>query len=108
MRKGPSPATTYGADVEYILKYHPSFKTEDIHKLAKRIAARIREVIDTRLLTAPQEYGEPLRRTLKGYWKLRVGDCRVVFRVQGKDILILGIIHRKEVYQVIEKKRITH
>ncbi len=71
------------------------------------MATRIREAIETRLLTAPQEYGEPLRRTLKGYWKLRVGDYRVVFRVKDKDILILGIIHRKKVYQVIGKKRIA-
>ncbi len=71
------------------------------------MAARIREAIETRLLTAPQEYGEPLRRTLKGYWKLRIGDYRVVFRVQDTNILILGIIHRKEVYQIIEKKRIA-
>ena len=93
--------------MEYVLKYHPSVKTEDIPKLDKRMAARIREAIETRLLTTPQEYGEPLRRTLKGYWKLRVGDYRVVFRVQDANILILGIIHRKEVYQIIEKKRIT-
>ena len=80
----------------YTLRYHPSVKTEDLPKLDKRTAARIREAIETRLLTAPEEYGEPLRRTLKGYWKLRVRDS---------DILILGIIHRKEVYRVMEKKR---
>jgi mRNA interferase RelE/StbE len=89
----------------YTLRYHPSVKTEDLPKLDKRTAARIREAIETQLLTAPEEYGEPLRRTLKGYWKLRVGDYRVVFRVRDSDILILGIIHRKEVYRVMEKKR---
>lgn len=94
-----------GADVGYTLKYHPSVKTEDIPRLDKRTAARIKRAIETRLLVAPQEYGEPLRRTLKGYWKLRVGDYRVVFRVQGSDILVLGIIHRKEVYQIVEEKR---
>ncbi len=93
--------------MQYLPKYHPSVKTEGIIKLDKRMAARIREAIETRLLTAPQEYGEPLRRTLKGYWKLRIGDYRVVFRVQDANILILGIIHRKEVYQIIEKKRIA-
>ena len=82
----------------YKLRYHPSVKNEDLPKLDKAIAARIRKAIETRLLAAPQEYGEPLRRTLKGYWKLRVGDYRVVFRVKGKEIFVLGIIHRKEVY----------
>lgn len=91
----------------YTLKYHPSVKTEDVPKLDKRTAARIKQAIETRILTAPHEYGEPLRRTLKGYWKLRAGDCRVVFRIQGEDILILGIIHRKEVYKTIEKNLIA-
>ncbi|MCX5803602.1 MAG: type II toxin-antitoxin system RelE/ParE family toxin [Proteobacteria bacterium] len=89
----------------YKLRYHPSVKSEDLPKLDRAIAARIRKAIETRLLAAPQEYGEPLRRTLKGYWKLRVGDYRVVFRVKGKEIFVLGIIHRKEAYEIVEKNR---
>ena len=89
----------------YSLKYHPFVKNEDLPKLDKANAARIRRAIETRLLVAPQDYGEPLRRTLKGYWKLRVGDYRVVFRVKGEEILILGILHRKEVYEIVEKGR---
>jgi mRNA interferase RelE/StbE len=91
--------------VGYKLRYHPSVKSEDLPKLDRAIAARIRKAIETRLLAVPQEYGEPLRRTLKGYWKLRVGDYRVVFRVKGKEIFVLGIIHRKEVYEIVEKNR---
>jgi mRNA interferase RelE/StbE len=91
--------------VGYKLRYHPSVKSEDLPKLDRAIAARIRKAIETRLLAAPQEYGEPLRRTLKGYWKLRVGDYRVVFRVKGKEIFVLGIIHRKEAYEIVEKNR---
>jgi mRNA interferase RelE/StbE len=91
--------------VPYTVKYHPSVKNEDLPKLDKANAARIRRAIETRLLVAPQDYGEPLRRTLKGYWKLRVGDYRVVFLVKGEEILILGILHRKEVYEMVEKSR---
>ena len=53
---------------------------------------------------APQQYGEPLRKTLKGYWKLRVGDYRVVFKVVGAEVRILGIGHRKHVYDAITKR----
>jgi hypothetical protein len=35
---------------------------------------RTRKAIEERLLTAPQDYGEPLRKSLKDYWKLRMGD----------------------------------
>jgi mRNA interferase RelE/StbE len=49
------------------------------------------------LIIAPQDYGKPLRKTLSGYWKLRVGDYRIVFKIANNTILILGICHRKEV-----------
>ncbi len=86
------------------LKYHPAVKEIDIVSLNARLKKRIRTVIETRLMTAPQRYGEPLRKTLKGYWKLRVDDYRVVFKIMGNEIWILGIIHRKKVYEKISKR----
>ena len=89
----------------YTLKYHPSVQGEDLPRLDRKARDRIKRAIEERLATAPEDYGEPLRRTLKGYWKLRVGDYRVVFKIQGKTITILGILHRKEAYQVVSKGR---
>jgi mRNA interferase RelE/StbE len=91
--------------VAYALKYHPSVQREDLPRLDRKARARIKRAIEERLMIAPQEYGEPLRRTLKGYWKLRVGDYRVVFKVHGEEIIILGILHRKEVYKTVAKNR---
>ena len=65
---------------------------------------RIRNAIEHRLATEPHQYGEPLRKTLRGYWKLRIGDYRVVFKIIGEEVWILGIIHRKKVYEAIEKR----
>jgi mRNA-degrading endonuclease RelE of RelBE toxin-antitoxin system len=62
------------------------------------------DTIETRLMTAPQQYGAPLRKTLKGYWKLRVGDYRIIFRIMDQVIYILGIIHRKKAYEKIGKR----
>ncbi len=84
--------------------YHPDVKKQDIPKLSGDVRDRIRKAIETRLMIAPHDYGEPLRKTLKGYWKMRVGDYRVVFRVDGEDILVLGICHRKDVYPLMEKR----
>ena len=41
---------------------------------------------------------------LQGYWKLRVGDYRVVFKVEGAEVRNLGIGHRKHVYDAIAKR----
>ena len=59
---------------------------------------RIRKAIEERLQTALHDYGEPLRKTLKCYWKLRVGYYRVLFKVVESEVWILGIRHRKSVY----------
>ena len=88
----------------YTLVYHPEVKTKDVPTLNRDVGTRIQRAIETRLTTDPQRYGEPLRRTLKGYWKLRVGDYRVVFKVVKNEVWIFGIMHRRDVYQRIEKR----
>ena len=83
--------------------YHPGVK-QDIHTLNRNLRERIRGAIETRLLMAPHEYGAPLRKTLRGYWKLRVGDYRVVYKITGNDVYVFGILHRRIVYEEISKR----
>ncbi|GAB4228385.1 MAG: hypothetical protein OHK0028_01880 [Deltaproteobacteria bacterium] len=87
----------------FAILYHPDVKTIDIPRIDTRMRERIRKAIETRLMTAPQEYGTPLRKTLAGYWKLRVGDYRVVFRIGKTTVHVLGIRHRKSVYEDVIK-----
>jgi len=82
----------------FTLRYHPAVSTGDLPRIDRRTKDRIRKAIEERLQTAPHEYGLPLRKSLKGYWKLRVGDYRVVFKVVRNEVWILGIMHRKFVY----------
>ena len=91
-------------DLIFEIRYHPDVKIVDLPLIDAKIQKRIKTAIETRLLTAPHQYGEPLRKTLKGYWKLRVGDYRVVFKIMDQEITILGIIHRKKVYEKIGKR----
>ena len=85
----------------FTLRYHPAVSIEDLPRIDRKTKDRIRKAIEERLQTAPQEYGRPLRKSLKGYWKLRVGDYRVVFKVVESEVWILGIKHRKSVYMDI-------
>ncbi len=85
----------------FTLCYHPDVRNEDLALIDRKTKDRIRKAIEERLRTAPHEYGEPLRKNLKGYWKLRVGDYRVVFRIVESEVEILGIRHRRSVYDDI-------
>lgn len=82
----------------YTLRYHPRVADQDLPKIPAETRRRIARSIETRLGTSPERFGAPLKGTLRGYWKLRVGDYRVVFTVGGGDVWVLAVLHRKDVY----------
>ena len=79
--------------------YHPDVSRKDLPKISGDVKQKIKRSIEVKLTSAPEEFGEPLRRTLKGYWKLRVGDYRVIYKIAGKAVMVLRIGHRREIYQ---------
>ena len=72
-------------------------------KLDRPLQLRIQKFIDTRLQTSddPRRVGEAYAGPLKGYWKYRVGDYRLVCEIQDRvvHILVIAIDDRKEVYR---------
>jgi mRNA interferase RelE/StbE len=83
----------YGVDYE-------SAAQEELAKLDKRIARRIATAAST-LGANPRPAG---CRRLVGYdnlWRIRVGDCRVIYTVMDTEliVLVLRIAHRSEVYR---------
>ena len=81
----------------YQLRYHPDIP-KDLSSINRNIKDRIRKAIERRLLIDPIRYGDPLRRSLRGFRKLRVGDYRVIYEIFGDEIRIYVIGHRKEIY----------
>ena len=84
--------------MSYTLHYHPGIQQDDLPRIPENMRRRIRKGIESRLLIDPLRFGEPLKRSLRGYRKLRVGDYRVIYRIDGERVVILKIGHRKEVY----------
>jgi len=90
--------------LRYRLFYHPDVDKVDLPVIDEKNKTMIKRAIEERLATNPEVYGKPLQRTLKGYWKLRVGEYRVIFKIFGNDIRIFGIIHRRRVYEIIGRR----
>lgn len=84
--------------------YHPSVVHDDIPKLSSVWKTKIRKAIEERLTINPEIYGKPLRKSLKGYRKLRVGDYRVIFLLEIDVVKVLVIQHRSVVYSRINKR----
>lgn len=86
--------------------YHHLVVSEDIPKLSGEWRDKVRLAIEQRLATRPDLYGKPLRRSLKGYRKLRVGDWRVIFRIEKNIVRVLIIEHRSASLSEGRKKNV--
>lgn len=84
--------------MNYSVIYHPAV-SNDIVPFPRNIKVRIQKAIEQRLLRDPVKYGIPLRRSLQGYRKMRVGDYCLIYRIQSTKIIVLKIGHRKDVYK---------
>jgi mRNA interferase RelE/StbE len=90
--------------IAYEVMYHELVLREDLPNITKVWKQKIKHAIESKLLVDPVVYGKPLRRSLSGYRKLRVGDYRVIFKVEDTVVKILMIKHRSVVYEKIEKR----
>jgi mRNA-degrading endonuclease RelE of RelBE toxin-antitoxin system len=82
----------------YRLLYHPLVLSRDIPRLDPPTQKRIRVAIERKLTKHPEASAKPLAHTTQRLWSLRVGDWRVIFALREKEIWILKIGHRRDVY----------
>ena len=80
------------------LRYHPRI-ADDLKRLTPAVRARIGRAIAERLREAPERFSVPLTGSLRGHRKLRVGDYRVVFRIDREHVDVLAVAHRRDVYE---------
>ena len=72
---------------------------EQFGRLPERIKARVANVIE-RLDNWPEVSGaKPLRGRLAGHYRIRTGDYRLQFRVQGDKVIIERMGHRDRFYE---------
>lgn len=67
-------------------------------QIQKRVVAFLERVL---LRENPKSLGEPLKGGLSGLWRYRVGDYRLICKIEEKilTIITLSVGHRKEVYK---------
>ena len=47
----------------------------------------------------PLKHAEPLKQSELGSYRFRIGDYRVVFDLDGDQIVIMRVGHRREIYR---------
>lgn len=84
----------------YKIEYVESVR-DDLKTISKGDKEQIKKAIEKKLATNPIEFGKPLQYSLKGLRRLRVGNYRIIFKIEEDEqrVLIVKIGHRKEVYE---------
>ncbi len=95
-----SPMMKYG-NKSFVLRYHELVFKNDIPLLDAPWRVRIEKAILEKLSSQPELFGIPLRQSLKGYRKLRIGDYRVIFKITETTVFIITIQHRSIVYKAL-------
>ena len=73
---------------------------KDLEKLDKPIAQRILRRLAWFSKNFQRIVPEPLGGEFRGTFKLRIGDWRAVYTLEGETIVIQFIGHRKEIYKI--------
>lgn len=82
--------------------------TEDVRKELKKLpqqaSNKIINYLENKVLPSPspRTLGRSLSANLRGLWRYRVEDYRIVCEIQDKEliILIVRVGHRKNVYKM--------
>ena len=74
----------------------------ELRKLGPEPQRLILTYLRARIATAedPRRFGRPLTADLKGLWRYRVGDYRIVAKIEADRLVVLVVTvgHRREVY----------
>ena len=76
---------------------------KELRRLGGPAREAVQNYLRTRIATAedPRRFGKALAGDLAGLWRYRVGDHRIVAKIEDGRVLVLvlRVAHRREVYE---------
>jgi mRNA interferase RelE/StbE len=76
---------------------------DELRKLGGEERRRALAYLRSRIATVedPRRFGKALTADLRGLWRYRVGDVRIVVRIEDEDVvvLVLRVAQRRDVYR---------
>lgn len=83
--------------MEYELVYTKRV-ARDISGLDRAAIERIRKTLE-RYVQSPFDYAKKMVDPALGTYRFRIGEYRVIFDVEGNEIVVLRVGHRREIYR---------
>ena len=77
---------------------------KDLKKLGHIAKKRILTYLKEKIMPSddPRSFGKPLSGDLTGLWRYRVGDYRILAKIEDNHfvVLVIHVGHRKNVYDI--------
>ena len=73
------------------IKIHRLVVEEDFKDIPSSQQKHLLQVIKKKLSLNPESYGRPLSGEFAGYWRLRVEDYRVVYRILKDEVVVFVV-----------------
>jgi mRNA interferase RelE/StbE len=93
--------------MSWSVRFHPEVE-QDLKQLGTAEARRILKVIRERIADGePDKIGKPLRGVLAGHRRIRTGDVRIVYRINGTEVVLVlcvGARRDDEVYKAAAQR----
>ncbi|MDR0489499.1 MAG: type II toxin-antitoxin system RelE/ParE family toxin [Propionibacteriaceae bacterium] len=85
--------------MDYRVIWAPSARRQMESTIPPAVGAAVWEFVNGPLKAEPRRVGKPLRFDLEGYWSARRGEYRVIYRLIDKEIQIVRVSYRGDVYR---------
>ena len=86
--------------LDWKIEFRPG-ASRSLKKLPRKMQERILEFLTTRIPSDPRRLGDALQGRLKGLWRYRVGDYRIICLLQNEivTVVVVEIGHRRDIYE---------
>ncbi len=79
------------------------FAEKQLHKLDRSVQKRLLDWLAERIegCKNPRHFGEPLRGNRSGLWRYRVGDYRIICKIEDEKLIVIALAvgHRRKIYR---------
>jgi mRNA interferase RelE/StbE len=73
---------------------------KEIQKLPKAVKKRLKNKLEWFISQQdPLKFAEPLTKPADAQYRYRVGNYRILFDIEGENIVIIHVQHRREIYR---------
>lgn len=87
---------------KFCIKYSKTFEKDFTKLKGRTLEASAKAIIDLEINPFTGNNIKKIKISSSGDYRLKSGDYRIIYRVKGNNILLLKVIHRKDLEKAVK------